>query len=57
VARSVVTEDRAWKEASYITFQSSDAINADAGRRSPRKAGAAVTGSGRLRLPAQASRH
>jgi hypothetical protein len=35
--------------------QSSDATNADAGRRSPRKAGAAVTGraSG---LPAQASR-
>jgi hypothetical protein len=40
-----------------MAVHSSDAINADAGRRSPGKAGAAVTGSGRLRLPAQASRH
>jgi hypothetical protein len=36
-----------------VFVQSSDAINVDAGRRSRRKAGTAVT-SGRLRLPAQA---
>jgi hypothetical protein len=38
-----------------VFVQSSDAINVDAGRRSRRKAGTAVT-SGRLPLPAQASR-
>jgi hypothetical protein len=36
--------------------QSSDAINAGAGRRSPREAGAAVTGVGVWPLPAKASR-